>query len=464
MTEKELLQEALQEKLFSAEKRISILRLLLTLFNAFVYLVFWSDVGYNPVALGVIGFAIVYSSLTLVLELYRKLKLLRSVYFTTIGDGLLVAAWICTTGYMDSPFYLLWYISIIAVALRYSLLETAVSAAAYLLLYFGVFLIDPHHTIDLADLLVRVGYIPLAGMLGMFISIEISDQIDDKIKVIQGEEALKQAHAQLEDKVEQRTEQLSIINKDLMDSMAYAKRIQAAILPSPDDFMGSFSDAFVIHLARDVISGDFYWIHKSEKITHFAIVDCTGHGVPGALMSMIANSLLSRFIVEYGVEDPGKALKKMDIALAELVKSNNTDDSVNDGMDLMLCVLDHRSNTLQYASAYGQGLLIRNGILTELETTKASVGGLIRSDEKFFETRSINLKEDDQLYFFTDGFQDQFGGPKCKKFYRKNLLGLIKEKAQLSLKEQQVDISNSFTNWKGDEPQTDDVTVIGIKI
>lgn len=221
-------------------------------------------------------------------EIYRKFRFLHSIYFTTIGDGLLIALWIAATGYMDSPFYVLWYISIIAVAMRYSLLETAVSALAYLLLYLGVFIIDPENNIDLTDLLVRVGYIPLAGMLGMFISIEISDQIDDKVKVIQGELALKQAHGQLEQKVEQRTQQLSIINKDLVDSMNYAKRIQEAILPSFRTIENAFSEAFVLSLARDVISGDFYWIHKAEDRTYFAVVDCTGHGVPGALMSMIA--------------------------------------------------------------------------------------------------------------------------------------------------------------------------------
>lgn len=463
MTEKELLQNALEEKLLTAEKRVAVLRLLLSVFNAFVYLAFWRDAGYSTFALGVIGFALIYSSITLGFELYKKLRFLRSVYFTTIGDGLLIATWLCATGYMDSPFYILWYVSIIAVALRYSLLETAVSAFAYLLLYLAVFFVDPHHNIDLADLLVRVGYIPLAGMLGMYISIEISDQIDDKVKVIQGELALKEAHGQLEEKVQQRTEQLSVINKDLVDSMNYAKRIQEAILPSHAAFRTAFSNSFVLSIARDVISGDFYWIHKSESATYFAVVDCTGHGVPGALMSMIANSLLNKIIIENDVSDPGKALKKMDIALARLVKNNHTEDSVNDGMDLILGSIDSE-NVLQYASAYGHGLLVRDGIPTELNTTKSSVGGLITSDEKYFDTHTLLLNEGDSLYFYSDGFQDQFGGAKGKKFLRKNLVKLFLTESQNSIESQKENIQNVFSSWKGAEPQTDDVTVMGIRV
>lgn len=463
MTENQLLQKALQEKLFSAEKRVSILRLLLSIFNTVVYLTCWPTSSYSGFALTVIGIALLYSVITLVFEPYRKFQFLHSAYFTTIGDGLLIAVWICATGYMDSPFYVLWYVSIIAVALRYSLLQTALSALGYLLLYLGVFFIDPTNSIDLADLLVRVGYIPLAGMLGMYVSIEIADQIDDKIKIIQGELALKEAHGQLEQKVDERTEQLSVINKDLMDSMNYAKRIQEAILPSYASLKASFSEAFVISLARDVISGDFYWIHRTDDTTHFAVVDCTGHGVPGALMSMIANSLLNKTIVENGITDPGKALKKMDIALAQLVKNNHTEDSVNDGMDLIVGSVSS-NGTLEYASAYGYGLLIKNGEIKELETTKSSVGGLVTSDEKYFETHSLKLEKGDALYFYTDGFQDQFGGPKGKKFLRKNLLKLLLEQCRQPVEEQQKNITETFTNWRGDEPQTDDVTVLGLRI
>ncbi|MCB0756326.1 MAG: SpoIIE family protein phosphatase [Flavobacteriales bacterium] len=463
MTEKQLLQKALEEKLFSAEKRVSILRLILSIFNTVVYLIGWSDAGYDNFAIGIIVLALSYSSIMVAFEVYKKFRFLHSIYFTTIGDGLLIALWIAATGYMDSPFYVLWYVSIIAVAMRYSLLETAVSAFAYLLLYLGVFFVDPQNNIDLADLLVRVGYIPLAGMLGMFISIEIADQIQDKVKVIRGESALKEAHDHLETKVEERTMQLSIMNKDLVDSMNYAKRIQAAILPSASAVKHAFHDSFLIHLARDVISGDFYWIHKTEDRTWFAIVDCTGHGVPGALMSMIANSLLNKIIVENGVSEAGKALKKMDIALATLVKKEMTDDAVNDGMDLFLGSIDTSSNRLEYASAYGYGLVLRDDSIIELNTSKSSVGGLITSDEKYFDTHSIELEKGDQLYFFTDGFQDQFGGPKGKKFLRKNFLNLIQKQAGVSSEKQEENITKSFLKWKGTEPQTDDVTVLGIR-
>jgi serine phosphatase RsbU (regulator of sigma subunit) len=465
LTEQELLREALQEKLFSAEKRISALRLVLILFNSIIYLLFMGNDGYSTLGLAIVVAASIYSILILTFELYRKFAVLRNVYFTTVVDSTLIFLWIIATGFMESPFYVVWYISIIGVAYRYSLTITIWTTVIYLLLYMLVFYIDPggSTSISIEQLLVRMGYIPLAGMLGMYISLEISDQIDDKIKIVRKDAELRAAHNQLEQKVEERTEQLSVINKDLVDSMNYAKRIQLAILPSNESLKTAFPESFVINLARDVISGDFYWIHQTEEARYFAVVDCTGHGVPGALMSMIANNLLNKMVIENGVSDPGKALKKMDLALAKLVKSKQSSDAVNDGMDMILGVINSK-NELSYAGAYGLGVMISDGKLQELNTTKSSIGGLITSDEKFFETHTTQLKKGDSLYFYSDGFQDQFGGVRGKKFLRKNLFKLLLEQSQLTPTEQQYNIVHKFHQWKGDEQQTDDVTVLGFKV
>jgi K+-sensing histidine kinase KdpD len=263
LTEQELLREALQEKLFSAEKRISALRLVLILFNSIIYLLFMGNDGYSTLGLAIVVAASIYSILILTFELYRKFAVLRNVYFTTVVDSTLIFLWIIATGFMESPFYVVWYVSIIGVAYRYSLTITIWTTVIYLLLYMLVFYIDPggSTSISIEQLLVRMGYIPLAGMLGMYISLEISDQIDDKIKIVRKDAELRAAHNQLEQKVEERTEQLSVINKDLVDSMNYAKRIQLAILPSNESLKTAFPESFVINLARDVISGDFYWIH-----------------------------------------------------------------------------------------------------------------------------------------------------------------------------------------------------------
>lgn len=421
--------------------------------------------GYSALALAIVVIAPIYSIITLVYELYRKVEILGNVYFTTITDSALILLWIIATGYMESPFYVMWYVSIVGVAFRYSLSITLWTTFLYLVLYMATFYLDPGGSaaISVEQLLVRMGYIPLAGMLGMYVSLEISDQIDDKVKLARKDEELRKAHNQLEQKVEQRTEQLSIMNKDLVDSMNYAKRIQSAILPSDELLKIAFPNSFVLNLARDVISGDFYWIHRTQSYTYFAVVDCTGHGVPGALMSMIANSLLNKIIIENDVSDPGKALKKMDLALAKLVKSKQSSDAVNDGMDMILGVINS-TNELQYASAHGLGVLISDGKLKELETTKSSIGGLITSEEKYFDTHKLQLKKGDTLYFYSDGFQDQFGGKKGKKYLRKNLYRLLLSQSQFPIQEQRQNIFDGFSDWKGDEPQTDDVTILAFKI
>ena len=465
MTDKELLRNALEEKLLTAEKRIGILRLLISVFNAFIYLTFWSETGYSTFALSVIVFALVYSSVTLVFELYRKIKILRSVYLTTIGDGLLIAAWICATGYVDSPFYVLWYVSVIAVALRYSLLETAVSAFAYLMLYLGVFFLDPYHNIDLSDLLVRIGYIPLAGMLGMYISIEISDQIDDKMKILKGEKALQEANDQLEVKVIQRTKELSVINKDITDSINYAERIQTATMPTSEEFQSCFPDSFIIHKPKDIISGDFHWLHEKKDVAYLAVVDCTGHGVPGAMMSMIGNNLLNRAFIDKGIEDPAEALTDMDLTLGNMLKNDSEDNAVNDGMDLTLCVIDRKNRAVRYEGACGHGYVIsKEGDVTEMESTRFSIGGLLAGEDKNFQTRTINYEKGDLIYLFSDGYQDQFGGPRGKKFYRKNLISLIQSIQELPMNEQSITLQKSLRDWMGPLSQVDDVTVIGLRL
>lgn len=465
MTEKELLSNALEEKLLTAEKRIGILRLLLSVFNAFIYITFWNETGYSVFALSVIALALIYSSVTLIFELYRKIKFLRSIYLTTIGDGLLITAWICATGYMDSPFYVLWYVSVIAVALRYSLLETAVSAVAYLMLYLSVFFLDPYHNIALSDLLVRIGYIPLAGMLGMYISIEISNQIDDKVKILKGEKALQEANDQLEIKVTQRTKELSVINKDITDSINYAERIQIATLPTSAEFESYFPDSFVLHRPKDIISGDFHWLHHQGNLTYLAVVDCTGHGVPGAMMSMIGNNLLNRAFLDKGIIDPAKALSDMDVTLGDMLKNDSDGVAVNDGMDLTLCAVDYEKNELRHEGACGHGFLLSaDGELTEMKTTRLSIGGLLAGEDKKFETRIIPFKKGDMLYLFSDGYQDQFGGPRGKKFYRKNLMSLIKSVASQPMADQKVTLEKTLIDWMGPLGQVDDVSVIGIRL
>lgn len=464
MTDQELLRNALNEKLYMAEKRISMLRLLVVMFNSVVYLIFMESGEFQQLAFAIIGVANIYAIWSLVFEPYKKFVFLAQYYFTTVSDALLIGLWIVATGYMDSPFYVMLYISILAVAFRYSLTVTAFSSAIYLLLYLIIFFFDPHSSLFVEDLLVRVGYIPLAGMLGMYFSIEISDQIAGKIKIVKGEKALQQAHTQLEVKVGQRTEELSRINKDLTDSINYAERIQTAILPTDEEFKARFPESFIIHRPKDIISGDFHWIHDQDNLTYLAVVDCTGHGVPGALMSMIGNNLLNRAFLDKGIIDPGEALTDMDITLGNMLKNDSQGYAVNDGMDMTLCVIDHEKGELHYEGARGHAFVSRSGEMSELIGTKFSIGGLMAGQNKNFITRTVKFNKGDLLYLFSDGYQDQFGGPRGKKFYRKNLVWLMQQNASKPMIDQKNILMKSLVDWQGPLSQIDDVTVVGIRL
>lgn len=465
MTEKELLDKAVEEKLIAAEKRISVVRLVLILFNSVIYLAFMErQYTFPTLAYSIIVVATIYSILSLFLEPYKHWKFVRTSYFTTVTDGALIALWIIATGCMDSPFYVIWYISVVAVALRYSLKEVAISTLIYILLYMGIFLYDNSSYIEIQDLMVRLGYIPIAGMLGMILSMEIGDQIQDKVAIIKGESALQEAHHKLEKRVAERTEELQLINNDLTDSINYANRIQNAILPPIQELKNSFKDAFVLYLPRDIISGDFYWFHEKGNVSFIAVVDCTGHGVPGALMSMIGNDLLNHIIIDKRITEPDKILSEMDKAVARLLQRENGDIAVNDGMDMSLCVIDHDKCKLTYAGAQNIGLLYGNNGLTVLKANKDSIGGLMAGTLKDFQCSSIPFNKGDRLYLFTDGYQDQFGGPRGKKFFKKNFIGLIENVSDKPMEEQMIIIQKTFNDWKGEEMQIDDVTVLGVAL
>jgi len=465
VTEKQLLTKMFEQKMFTAEKRVSLLRVLIVPLNSVIYLWFMDQTyTHNALAFSIVIVANIYAFATFFFEPYKKIKVLRSIYFTIVADGALATLWIIATGYMDSPFYLIWYVSLISIAFRYSLKQTIITTFVYLVLYLLVLVLDPYSTIELSDLLVRLSYIPLAGMLGMYVSLEITDQINGKVKIIQGEMALKKAHHELELKVEERTSELQVMNKDLTDSINYAERIQSAIFPKMSDIEDTFNDVFVINLPKDIVSGDFYWFHHKDGISHIAVVDCTGHGVPGAMMSMIGNNLLNRAIVEHQLNDPGKILKDMDRSLGEMLKDDAEGLAVNDGMDLSLCMIDYANNKLEFAAAQSSALIIQGGELTRLQGSKFSIGGFGSNRDKMFETTSITFNSSDLVYMFSDGYQDQFGGMKGKKFYKKNLIHLIESTADRPMKEQELTILETFVNWKGNEIQMDDVTVMGIRL
>jgi len=255
-------------------------------------------------------------------------------------------------------------------------------------------------------------------------------------------------------------------SQEITDSIQYAKRIQSAILP-PSRIVDEFlQDSFILYKPKDIVAGDFYWLEpKGDKVL-FAAADCTGHGVPGAMVSVICNNGLNRSVREYGLTDPGAILDKTrEIIIQEFEKS---DDEVKDGMDIAICSLNMpESNSgvyreLQYAGANNPLWIVRNGELIETKANKQPIG-------KFrapvpFETHKFNMQKGDTFYVFSDGYVDQFGGDRQKKFKSKVFKELVLSIQDLTMEKQCVKINEVFEDWKGDLEQLDDVVVIGVRV
>jgi serine phosphatase RsbU (regulator of sigma subunit) len=277
---------------------------------------------------------------------------------------------------------------------------------------------------------------------------------NQKLEVEQQKEVVEQAHEELEEK-----------NQEIMDSITYAKRIQSAILPSIKLVKEHLKESFILYKPKDVVAGDFYWMEQvtsttknKESMILFAVADCTGHGVPGAMVSVVCNNALNRSVREHGLTDPGEVLDKTrEIVIQEFEKSK---DEVKDGMDIALCCLE--GNTLKYAGAHNPLWIIRNSELIETKANKQPIGQFDNLEP--YTTHTFDLFKGDSLYIFSDGYVDQFGGDKGKKFKSKAFRELLLSIQRKTMEEQKQIIDHAFETWKGDLEQIDDVCIIGVRI
>ena len=263
-------------------------------------------------------------------------------------------------------------------------------------------------------------------------------------------------------------------NKDITDSISYAKRIQDATLPSKQLKYKLFPEGFVLFKPKDIVSGDFYWFTEINGLRFIAAADCTGHGVPGAMVSVVCSNAINRTVKEFGLLEPGKILDKvrelvLETFSAEHNHSTSTDQNetgVKDGMDISLISIhtntDKNSSLIKWAGANNPIWYITNGELKEITANKQSIG---KTDNPLpFTTHEINLNKGDTIYLFTDGFADQFGGPNGKKFKYKQLSDTLLSINKLPMMEQEAYLDKQFEDWKNSLEQIDDVLIIGIKL
>lgn len=317
--------------------------------------------------------------------------------------------------------------------------------------------------LKVGDILINGGMLTLS--VALFTILLINARTNLTKKEIIARLALAESNNQLEIKNEIIEEK----NKDIRDSINYAQRIQQAILPSFEKIDAVLKDYFILFKPKDIVSGDFYWHaavkttpqngKSSENIVVMAAVDCTGHGVPGALMSIIGSTILNQTTTAAAVNSPADALGFLN---KEITKTLN---SIKDGMDMALCAINFEKMELQYAGANNPLYIVRQKQFIEIKPDKLAIGA--DTDDahvKIFTNHIVKLEKGDSVYLFTDGYADQFGGPNGKKFKYKKFQELLIEMQDNNMEEQKHILNYHFEQWKGDLEQVDDILVIGIRI
>jgi serine phosphatase RsbU (regulator of sigma subunit) len=263
---------------------------------------------------------------------------------------------------------------------------------------------------------------------------------------------LKEAYGIIEEK-----------NSDITSSINYAWRIQNAMLPKPVDIKGLNKNLFILYHPKDIISGDFYWFTESNGKLVIVAGDCTGHGVPGALMSMLGISFLDEIVNKREITDTGLILDALSKEVKRALHQKGERNEAKDGMDISICILDKKNNSAQYSGANNNLYMIKNGLLTEYKADRMPIGyydDIIHS----FSSHTINTHPGDILYMFSDGFPDQFGGPNRKKFKYSSFKTLLLEIHKQPLEEQKKRLEKEFYKWKGTDDQTDDVIILGFRV
>jgi serine phosphatase RsbU (regulator of sigma subunit) len=265
--------------------------------------------------------------------------------------------------------------------------------------------------------------------------------------------------------VEKQREELLVKNRSITDSINYAKRLQEAIMPSVAHFKKYLPDSFLLYMPKDIVSGDFYWVNETKNKLFVAVVDCTGHGVPGAFMSIIGIELLRTITNNQGVNDAAEILNRLNVGIIQTFKKDIYEEEglVKDGMDVAFCVIDKENNILQYAGAFSNLYLVRDSKITEIKGDRYSVGMGNEPEKQRFSSHYIPIQPDDMVYIFTDGYADQFGGPENKKYKFRRFRHLLLNIHMLPLETQRQYIEDSILEWKGKNEQVDDILIIGIK-
>lgn len=294
---------------------------------------------------------------------------------------------------------------------------------------------------------------------------ELYTDLDKKVK-----ERTAQVVAQKEeieaqrDEIEKHRDQLEEQQKHIMDSINYAKRLQTAILPTQEYMNELFPENFIVFHPKDIVSGDIYWFNRIGNKKFFSAIDCTGHGVPGALVSMVGHNWLDYAVKDLKREKPVEILEALNAGVTSTFKETDEGGAVKDGMDIALCCVDYDTMKLQFAGAYNPAIIVRNGELIQLKGDKCPIGAFSRRAAVGYTHQEIDIMKGDMVYVFSDGYADQFGGTEGRKFLIANFKKLLVDVHALPVKEQKEKLESTFFDWMKYEHQIDDILVVGIRI
>ena len=257
-------------------------------------------------------------------------------------------------------------------------------------------------------------------------------------------------------------------SNELNESIIYAKRIQEGMMLKEKHLFRLFPNSFILFKPKDIVSGDFYWFTKLENKIILAVADCTGHGIPGAFMSVLGISLLNQIVIEEKNMDVYLILQRLDHKLKKAFDYSNEfiDEDLRpfDGMDISICCIDYETNFLTYSGALRPLYHISKDEFVCLDGSQYPIGGMNLEPVRKYESQSVNFKAGDKLFFCSDGYADQFGGPLNKKFMTKRFKAMLLKTSKFSMQTQQLELERVFHEWKNNEEQTDDVLVVGVQL
>ena len=296
-------------------------------------------------------------------------------------------------------------------------------------------------------------------IVGFFMYVKLRERV-----LIREKQKLEQTVKERTAEVVEKNNELDSKNKDITASIRYARRIQSAIMP-PDDFVKKYlPKTFIMYRPKDIVSGDFYWLYDLGDKILFASVDCTGHGVPGAFMSIVGHNLLDQIVGEHKVIRPAAILDELNKGVSDTLRQSYIDEQVRDGMDIALCMFDRKTQAMEYAGAFNPFYLIRDGKLFETKADKFPIGNFKSGEQRKFTNHSFQLQKGDTIYIFSDGYADQFGGPQGKKLKYGVFKRMLIEIQHMDMEQQGVHLAKVFDDWKLNYEQVDDVLVIGTRL